>query len=411
MTTAVKNVREAGRTEFDKIGFPTQKLEAWRFTDISPIAKTSFAAAPAATLSADAIQKLSFRGLEALQLVFVNGRYAAALSTLPKDSGIQAGSMAQIPNDLEKYIGQAASVSGQAFTALNAASFTDGAYVSIPKGVKVAHPIHLLFISEPGKEVAASHSRVLIVADPESKASVVESYASPSDGLYWTNVVTEVFVGDNARVDHYKLQRESEKAYHTSSLHVKQGRSSVFNSHAILLGAAIYRNDIRVLLGEEGAECLLNGLYMVHGTQLTDSHTFIDHAKPHGTSREYYKGILDDKSRGVFDGHVIVQINAQKTDAIQSNKNLLLSNDALINTKPELKIFANDVKCKHGATVGQMNADALFYMRSRGIPLEEARKLMIYAFASEMIEAIELAPLREGLGQLLFAKFQRGSHV
>lgn len=400
----LQTLRSKAQDRFNQLGFPTTKLEAWRFTPVDPIARTAFQTATrAASLTKAQIQGLSVAQPEDTQLVFADGYYAPELSTLPKNAAFKVGALSeQLTSNgaaLERYLGHQADAETQAFTALNTARFADGAYLSLSKGAVVETPIHLLFVSATAQ--GQSHPRVLIVAESGSKASVIENYVSLSEQVSFTNAVTEIVVEENAKLDHYKIERQALSAFNVTSTFVRQARNSTFASHAILLGGAIVRNNIHAILDDEGADCTMNGLYMVTGKQLVDSHTLVDHVKPHGTSRQVYKGVLDQTAQAVFDGHVIVRANAQKTDSSQSNKNLLLSNEAKVNTKPELKIFANDVKCKHGATIGQIEPTSLFYLRSRGIPKEEARRLLIQAFASEMIARIELPALREKLREIL----------
>jgi len=265
-------------------------------------------------------------------------------------------------------------------------------------------PIHLLFVSSAPGNATLSQPRNLIVLGAGSQATVVETYAGLSDEVYFTNVVTEIVLGDNASLDHYKLQEEGARAFHIALTQVHHGRESRFTSHSIALGAALARNDVRALFATEGSECTLNGLYMATGKQHLDNRTLIDHQSPRCTSRELYKGVLDGQSRGVFSGRVLVRHDAQKTDASQTNKNLLLSDEALVDTKPQLEIFADDVKCAHGAAVGQLDEDALFYLRSRGIGQEAAKSLLTYAFASEMVNLIPLAPLRSRVRELVTSR-------
>jgi Fe-S cluster assembly protein SufD len=265
-------------------------------------------------------------------------------------------------------------------------------------------PIHLLFVSTAHGKPTLSQPRNLIVLGVGSQATVIETWAGLSDEVYFTNAVTEVVLGDNARLDHYKLQGEAAGAFHIALTQVQQGRDSRFNSHSVALGAALARNDLRALFASQGSECTLNGLYMATGKQHLDNRTLIDHQSPRCTSRELYKGVLDGQSRGVFSGRVLVRHDAQKTDASQTNKNLLLSDEAVVDTKPQLEIFADDVKCAHGAAVGQLDEDALFYLRSRGIDQEAAKGLLTYAFASEMVNLIPLAPLRERVRELVASR-------
>jgi Fe-S cluster assembly protein SufD len=331
-----------------------------------------------------------------MQLVFVNGRHAPDLSSTPRD-GVQVGSLRHIlatePELARPHLAKIAR-DGNAFAAANAAFLEDGAFVRIPKGAAVPEPIHLVFLSEPVFGPTLSHIRNLIVSEPGSQASVVETYIGTAGELYFTNAVTEVALLDGAILDHYKLERESTSAYHVATMEVVQERDSRLTSHSMTFGGALVRNDLNVRLAAEGADCTLNGLFVGSGNQHLDNHTLIDHAKQHGTSRELYKGIMDGKSRGVFHGKIIVRPDAQKTDAMQTNKNLLLSREALVNSTPALEIFADDVKCRHGSTIGQLDAGALFYLRSRGIGEREARDLLVYAFASDVSSRIRIAPLR-----------------
>jgi len=294
-----------------------------------------------------------------------------------------------------------------AFTALNTALMRDGAFVNIPDGKVVEEPIHLLFLSIAGREPTVSHSRNLIVVGKNSQATIVESYVGLGDKVYFTNAVTEIVLGENSVVEHVRLQRESEKAFHISTLQVQQNRSSMFSGHSVSVGGALVRNDVNAVLDGEGVDCTLNGLYLVTGRQHVDNHTRIDHVKPHGTSRELYKGILDDESRGVFNGKVVVWKDAQKTDAKQTNKNMLLSEGAEINSKPQLEILADDVKCTHGTTVGQLEEEQLFYLRSRGLDREIAQGLLTQGFASETIGRIKIEAVRAGLEKILLTRFQK----
>ncbi len=250
-----------------------------------------------------------------------------------------------------------------------------------------------------------------MVADENSQAHVIESYVSLGGGSYFSNAVTEVVLGQNASIEHYKLQEESTNAFHVATLQTHQGRDSRFVSHSVSFGGQLTRNDIRAVLSAEGTDCTLNGLFMVDGRQHVDFHTTVEHSQPHGTSQEYYKGILDGRSRGVFNGRVHVHPGAQKTDATQSNKNLLLSRNAEVDTKPELEIYADDVKCSHGATVGQLDPDALFYLRARGIDEGSARGLLTYGFAQDIIDRMPIQHVRERLEQALVARVPDSDHV
>ncbi len=285
----------------------------------------------------------------------------------------------------------------------------DGAFVYVSRNAALEQPLHVVHVATPAADPIVSQPRTLIVLDEGASAVVVESFVAAGDGVYLTNAVTEAAVGANAQLDYVKLQRESEQAFHIASLHVRQERASRFRSHSISLGAELSRNDIFAVLAAEGAECLLNGLFLTGGRQHVDNQTTIDHAKPHGTSRELYKGILGGRSRGVFNGKIIVRPDAQKTDARQSNRNLLLSDRAEIDTKPNLEIHADDVRCTHGSTIGHLDEDALFYLQSRGIPERASRRLLTRAFAAEIVDTLPTAPVREGVHELVDARLERGA--
>lgn len=401
--TWLRDLRHRAMERFSALGFPSMRQEAWRFTPVDPIAQGTFQMSEkAGSVSEAQVESWSY-GLEAWRLVFIDGRFAKTLSKLPANGSIKVGPISSLlpahAKDLQAHLGKLATFDDQSFTALNTALFADGAHVYLPQGTVVEKPIHVLSISTV--EAGQSHARLLWVSERDTQATLIESFVSSGHQTTFSNGVSEIVLEDNARLDHYKIVRGGAATYQVSSTHVSQARSSFYQSHAFLLSGALVRNNIQINLGAEGAECVLNGLYMVTGKQLMDSHTLVDHVKPHGTSRQLYKGVLDETAQAVFDGHVIVRGEAQKTDSSQTNKNLLLSDKAKVNTKPELKIFANDVKCKHGATIGQIEPASLFYLRSRGIPSEAARRLLIRAFANDMVERIEVPALRETLGNLI----------
>ncbi len=406
----VHALRRLAFERFTELGLPTTKLERWRFTNIGPIAATTFDLSESVPVPDTAVAPYiaSLAG-PAPTCVFVNGQYSSALSTLNGlPDGVVVGSLAEALASeahlsVEAALGTAATVDAEAFIALNTALLRDGAVVRIPDNVVVETPIQLLFVSAPPADGAPvmSHPRVLVVAGENAQARLVESYAGVGDGTYLTNTVTEVIAGAHAVIDHYKLVREQLDAFHIASMHLRLHRAANFSSHAITLGGGLVRNDIQAHLDGEGVECTLNGLYLANGRRLVDNHTTIRHAKPHCSSHELYKGILGDQAHAVFNGKIIVELDAQKTDAKQTNKALLLSEDAQINTKPELEIFADDVKCTHGATVGQLDDDALFYLRARGLGLAQARNVLIHAFASDLLNHIRIAPIRAMLDGLL----------
>ena len=407
-------LRDDAFAGFGRLGFPSTRLEDWRFTNVSPIAETQFSVASApADYDRAALEALRLPALGGPELVFVNGLFEPALSTtegLPH--GVKARSLASVlaqdPDTLSPYLGRLASTENKAFTALNTAFLRDGAVVEVPAGVVVERPIHLVFVSMSSETPALSQPRVLLLAGANSQVRVVESHAGDRDVAYLSNAVTEVLVDEHAVVDHYALIREAESAFHIGALHAKLGRASRFSSHAITLSGSIVRNEGIVVLDGEGGECTLNGLYLAEASQLVDNQTTIDHAQPHCDSHELYKGILDGRSRGVFNGKIVVRLDAQKTDAKQSNKALLLSEDAQVTTKPQLEIFADDVKCTHGATVGQLDEDSLFYLRSRALSEHQARQLLIHAFAADLLGHIKIDAIRHQLDTLLLERLPLG---
>jgi Fe-S cluster assembly protein SufD len=409
-------LRKAGIARFAELGFPTINDEDWRFTNVAPIAKLPFIPSLSVSrggLTKEEIGKFTFGDLAAHRLVFVNGHYLPDFST-PLDGPVRAQSLASALTSqsglLEKHLAQHAEANNNAFTALNTAFFQDGAFIHVPAGKSAQRPIHLLFISTAQETGVSSNPRNLIIAESRSQLTVIESYVSVADAPYFTNAVTEMVVGDDAVVEHCKFQDEHPSAFHMAAVHAHLGRRSNFISHSIAMGAKISRNNIRTALAGEGLECILNGLYLTQGDQLADHHMVVEHAQPHCNSHEYYNGILDGHSKGVFHGRILVRQAAQKTDAKQTNKNLLLSEDATADTKPQLEIYADDVKCTHGATVGQLNEESIFYLRARGIGAETARRMLIHAFAGEIIERVRHAPAREELDKVVWERLEQ-SHL
>ncbi len=402
--TGIALIRQEAARRFAELGFPTTRDEDWRFTNVSPIARTQFSAATS-DLSAwgegHLEQRLApYEG--GPRLVFINGRYSPELSSLKLARGIRATPLREANGAVEAHLARYAAYQDRAFVALNTANFEDGACIEIPKGTVVEEPIHLVFLATGGDVPVISHPRNLVVIGPDSQATVVESYIGHG-AKYFTNAVTEIVAGDHSVVDHYKLQEEDERSFHVATLQVQLGRDANFSTHSISLGGGLVRNDINAVLAE-GTEATVNGLYLPSGSQHVDNHTVIDHARPHGTSHELYKGILGGASAAVFNGKIIVRPGAQKTDAKQTNKNLVLSEDATINTKPELQIHADDVRCTHGATIGQLDQEAIFYLQSRGIGKEQARDLLTYAFARDIIDRIKVEPLRARLGKIVLER-------
>jgi Fe-S cluster assembly protein SufD len=409
----LQEIRKAAIARFAELGFPTTKLEDWKYTNVGRLAGASF---HAAEFRADGLPVESLADLPLAhaafteccsRIVFVNGHYNPQLSSADLPKGIVAGSLSEAIKrsapSVRKHLAQHADFRNQAFVALNTAFIDDGAFIEVPNGLTLETPIHFLFVSTADEPIAA-HPRSLIVVGDGSQAAIIEDYVALGEGDYFTNATTEIVVGQNAVLDHYKLQSESERAFHIATLQVRQDRSSSFTSHSVSLGGALTRNDVNVLLDGEGAECALNGLYLTARDQHVDNHTVIDHARPHCTSRELYKGILDDRSSAVFNGSIIVRKDAQKTDARQSNKNLLLSEEATINSKPQLEINADDVKCAHGTSIGHLDDDSIYYLRSRGVGPEEARSLLTYGFANDVLNRMKLDAVRVRLECALLAR-------
>jgi Fe-S cluster assembly protein SufD len=364
-------LKDAAFQRFSELGFPTTHDEEWRFTNVAPIARTRF-----------------------------SHRQAEIIRTIP-------ASVEHLePAGAESHLARHAGFEQNAFVALNTAFLDQVQVFRVPRGVLVEQPIEITYQAPErfaGQDLpSAVHPRTLILVGEGAQCTIVETYKG--SGTYFTNAVTEIVVGDRAVVDHYKVQQESVNAFHIATMQASLGRSSSFASHSISLGGALVRNDANAVLFE-GTDATLNGLYLVNGTQHVDIHTIIDHTKPHGTSHEVYKGILDGKANAVFNGRIMVRKDAQKTDSKQTNKNLVLSDNADINTKPELQILADDVRCTHGATIGQLDGESLFYLQSRGIGKREARSLLTYAFAQDMVDRIKVQSLRDSLERILFEKF------
>jgi Fe-S cluster assembly protein SufD len=409
----LQDLRARGAERFAALGFPTTRDEEWRFTSVAPIASTEFRVGPARRLSQDDLEGYLYAAEATHRVVVVNGRFSPELSrTAGLPPGMRIGSLAQAlaeqPDELSRYVGRLAAVDSRAFVALNTALAADGAYVHVPAGTIVETPIQLLFVSDGGEGAPVmSHPRVLVVAGERSQVRIGETYVGAPGQVYFTNAVTEIFVADHAIVDHYKVQEESVAAFHVGAMDARLGRGSTFSSHSFALGGRIVRNDANAVLDGEGGECTLNGLYIADGERLVDNHTMIDHARAHCPSHEVYKGILGGRARAVFNGKIVVRQDAQKTNAKQTNRALLLSDNASINTKPQLEIFADDVKCTHGAAIGQLDEDALFYLRARGLTFFEARDLLIHAFAGEILERVRIEPLRRALERELYDQLAR----
>ncbi len=390
--------RQSAIDSFGENGFPTTRHEAWKYTDVRPLLKQNFAVVDAGAhdINDEQLNEIRFTGLECQELVFVNGHFSVELSA-EQDAIVcslaNAGDTAK--REIETYINRFARSDKHGFAALNSAFVVDGAFIHVPDNVELELPVHLIFIARKQDTSFISHPRNLIVLGNNARATVIESYVGLDDSSYCTNTVTEIVTGQGASLEHYKLQQEGNNGFHIGYLHAQCQKDSRLESHSISLGGALVRNDIDAVLAEPGAHVGLNGLYVAGGDQHIDNHTRVDHSVPNTSSDENYRGVLDGKARAVFNGKVVVHKDAQKTDAQQSNANLLLSNDAEIDTKPELEIYADDVKCSHGATVGQLDDNMLFYLRTRAVDEQTARSLLTFAFAEEVIRRITLKPVRE----------------
>ena len=408
-------IRRAAMDRFAATGFPSARDEEWRFTPVTPIAQTSWRPVGVGGTGDVAREQLApfvFGQAEWCTLVFVNGEYAPGLSSagsLPE--GVLATSLADALRNggdlLQRHLARYARIEANPFTALNTAFLRDGGLIHVPAGVNLPRPINLVFVTTADATGVVIHPRNLIVVERNARASVVESYVTLAPGArYWTNPVTEVWTGPNSWVEHTRIQRESEAAYHVATTEVEVARDSHYRSFSMAMGASLARHNLNARLADQYSEALLYGLYITHGEQVVDTHTVLYHDHPNCRSWEVYKGILEDRSHAVFNGKVFVKPEAQKTDAKQTNRNLVLSDHAKVDTKPQLEIFADDVKCTHGATVGRLDDAALFYARSRGVPQDAAERLLTYAFAAEVIEEVALEPVRNELDRLVLERLE-----
>lgn len=411
----LSQAREKALAHFEKAGIPTLRDEDWRFTNVAPLAQFAFkpTGKPAGQrVTRAALDQLPFAGIPGNKLVFINAVFAPELSTLPLTpvSGVKvmnlATALASEAALVRKELFAHADAGKNAFAALNAGCFQDGAFIHVAAN-HAADPIQLVFISTAAAG-ETTHPRNLVVAERGSRVTVLESFVSLGEAAHLTNSVTELVVGENAVLEHLKFQAENQSAFHLSTLAAHCGRASNVTAHSFALGARLSRTNIYAHLAGEGAECVLNGLYLTRGSQLADHFMVVNHAAPRCASHEYFNGILSEQSKGVFHGRIHVRPGAQKTDAKQTNKNLLLSERATVDTKPQLEIYADDVKCTHGATIGQLNEEAIFYLRSRGIPPETARRMLVHAFAGEVIDRVGCAPAREELAGLVWRQLEEG---
>jgi Fe-S cluster assembly protein SufD len=408
-------LRKKAFQRFSEIGFPSLRDELWRFTDISPIKNGRFdlpqQGENALEIPHDTLSQFFLKDLECSRLVFINGQFVRELSSMNDlPQGVIVSTLADaIARDhglVEKYFKPRVQTDSNVFALLNSAFVQNGAFVHVPDNTVLERPIHVVYFTSSGNRALVTHPRNLYVFGDNVQGAVIETYAG-SDDFYFTNPVTDIAVGVNSQVDHYKIQRESESAFHVAVQHSTVGRDSQFTTNNYDFGGSLVRNDAVSVLNGEGITSTLNGLYLLWKDQHVDNHTLIEHVKPHGISRELYKGILYDESHAVFNGKIFVHREAQKTDAIQKNKNLVLSESAGVDTQPQLEIFADDVCCTHGGTVGQLDEDGLFYLRSRGIGKSEAENIMIHAFAGEVTENIRLEPVKEQIEQLVLQRLAK----
>ena len=407
----LESVRSTGLDLFRKKGFPGLREENWKYTDVRPIANENFILPHDISdrIDQDIVNSIRIAGMNCHELVFINGRFIAEHSScenLPDGVIVQDLAEAAVHHRalIGKHLAHYADAAGNPFTALNAAFLQHGCLIFIPAETVLEKPLHLLYLSGGHAEPFVTHPRNLIILSANARAAVIESYTGLDEGSYFTNTVTEACLQKGASLQHYKIQQEGRGCYHVGNLDIRLGRGSQAESHSIALGGTLVRNDIRARLEAEDAGIKLNGLYLGDARQHIDNHTRVDHLQPRTRSHENYRGVLNGQARGVFNGKVIVHKGAQKTDAAQNNANLLLSDTAEVDTKPELEIYADDVKCAHGATVGQLDQDMLFYLRSRSIDENTARSLLTYAFADEILREIGIAPLRQRLEQLVIGR-------
>ena len=410
----VADLRREAISGFGELGFPTLSDEEWRFTNLEALRRGSFSIAEngISDVSKKTVDSYGFPGLDCLRLVFVNGRFAASLS----DGGdvgegivvkSLSGAICEHGDLVREHFAKYADYEKDAFISLNTSYFEDGVFVYVPDGTIFEKPVHVLHVSTDEGSPLFINPRNLIVVGQSSSAKVIEHYVSLSQSVYFSNVVTEVVCGENANLEHYRLEFESQKAFNFSTLRVNQQKNSNIASHSILYGGAIVRNNVHPVLAGEGCNSDIYGLFISEGRQHMDNFMRVEHASPHCDSRQFYNGVLDGRSKGVFHGRILVHEGAEKTDAKQTNRNLLLSDTAQIDTKPQLEIYNDDVKCTHGATIGQMDAEALFYLCSRGIPMRKAKIIMLRAFTNETLEHMSIDSVRETLENVVMDWFER----
>ena len=407
----LKALRESAIGSFDRLGFPSRNDEDWKYTSVEPIVSEPFERERwSEPVDSETILPLSFTDPECNRLVFVNGSFVPELAlwrdvTAAVRVQTLADAIKRDEQNLATYLAACARHEREAFFALNTAFMEDGAVIIVPANCRLEAPLHLINVAIAGERRIALYPRNLLLVGTGSEVKIVESYLGLGRGSYLVDAVTELVGEENSAIDYYRLQRESDTGFHIGAVDARLKRNCRFTSHAITLAGSLVRNDVHVALEGEGSECVLNGIYLLDGQQHVDNHTEIEHKQPRTTSFELYKGILSGSAHGVFNGKIVVHKDAQKTDARQTNKNLLLSDHAAVNTKPQLEIYADDVKCSHGSTIGQLDADAVFYLRSRGLNSDEAQSLLSYAFASDVVGRIRIPSLRSRLDEYLLTKF------
>ena len=412
-----RSIRQNAMDHFKALDFPTTRHEDWKYTNLKPVLSSPFeffVENKSHDIDRTKIESLTFGQSDWIRLVFFNGFFLEKFSnTLKLPSGFKLKRLSQAvqeePKLVEEHFARSVRFDQDPFQALNTALFQDGAFIYIPEGKFIEKPIQLIFITSSSGTNVLSQPRNLVIAGAQSQSTLIESYVSLSNDAdaYLTNGITEIVMNEGAVLDHYKIQNESPQAFHIFTTLARLGRSSNFSSFSLAMGALLSRYNLQVIFDAEGGETSLNGLYVMKDNQHVDHQTVVDHLKPHCTSHQLYKGILDHRSTAVFNGRVFVRKDAQQTDAHQVNKNLLLSEKALVNTKPQLEIFNNDVKCTHGAAIGQLDEEALFYLKSRGVGQEVARDLLVYGFASEVINRIKVEPVRQELDKVFYSKFEK----
>lgn len=405
--------RKSAISKFSELGFPTTRNEEWKYTNVAPLANQKFKlSGETARLNKKMLPRYTFEDMPQNLLVFINGRFMKDWSRLEAQArGLVIDSLARVlernGETAQAHLAEYADFQNEPFTALNTAFTHDGAFVRVPGGTVLSEPIHILHLAAEGASPWLAHPRNLIVVGAGSQVQIVESYHALSEHVYFNNVVSEIVVEAEARVEHVRIQNESKEAYHVAMREVLQSRGSSYSSISVDLGGALVRNNFHVRLRGQNCEGNLWGFYMAAGAQHIDNHTLIDHALPHCQSNEHYKGILAGQAHGVFNGKVMVRPDAQKTNAYQKNQCLLLSDEAVINSKPQLEIFADDVKCSHGASIGQLDEEALFYLRSRGLGEAEANSLLRQAFAGDILNHVTMEPVRARLEELVHAGFEQ----